>query len=128
MYVHQFNRENLGVSREMSEQRIVVKVDRLHPAVAWTVAFTQAAGNTLAKAGAWAGATAQQCGAVVAVLMGPAVLSVYAFAMWSLTSEMGWTDSFPFTSGPLSSWIIWAGLAAAIHSAAVILRRQWERS
>jgi len=62
------------------------------------------------------------------VLMGPAVLSVYAFAVWSLTSEMGWTDSFPFTSGPLSSWIIWAGLAAAIHSAATILRRQRERS
>jgi hypothetical protein len=112
----------------MSEQRIVVKVDRLHPVVAWTAAFTQAVGNNVEKAGAWAAATAQQCGSVVAVLMGPAVLSIYAFAVWSLTSEMGWTDSFPFTSGPLSNWIIWAGLAAAIHSAAVILRRQRERS
>ncbi len=112
----------------MSEQRIVVKVDRLHPVVAWRAAFTQAAGNTLAKAGAWAGSTAQQCGTVVAVLMGPAVLSVYAFAVWSLTSEMGWTDPFPFTPGPLSNWIIWAALAAAIHSAATILRRQRGRS
>lgn len=112
----------------MSEQRIVVKVDRLYPVVAWMAAFTQATGSTLAKTGAWAGATAQQCGTVVSVLMGPAVLSVYAFAAWSLTSEMGLTDSFPFTSGPLSNWIIWAGLAAAIHSAATILRRQRERS
>jgi hypothetical protein len=112
----------------MSEQRIVVKVDRLHPVVAWTAAFTQATGNTLEKTGAWAAATAQQCGAVVAVLMGPAVLSVYAFAAWSLTSEMGWTASFPFASGPLSNWIIWAGLAAAIHSASIILRRQRDRS
>lgn len=112
----------------MPEQRIVVKVDRLHPVVAWTAEFTQAVGNTLVKAGTWAGATAQQCGTVVAVLMGPAILSVYAFAVWSLTSEMGWTDSFPFTSGPLSNWIIWAGLAAVIHSAATILRRQRERS
>jgi hypothetical protein len=111
----------------MSEQRIVVKVDRLHPVVAWMVAFTQALGNTLESAGAWAAATAQQCGTIVAVLMGPAVLSVYAFAVWSLTSEMGWTESFPFTSGPLSNWIIWAGLAAAIHSASIILRRQRER-
>lgn len=127
MYVHQFNRENLGVSR-MSEQRIVVKVDRLHPVVAWTAAFTQAVGSTLVKAGTWAGATAQQCGAVVAVLMGPAVLSVYAFALWSLTSEMGWTDSFPFTSGPLSNWLIWTGLAVAIHAASIILQRQRDRS
>lgn len=108
----------------MTEPRIVVKVDRVHPIVAWTADFTQAVGNTVAKAGAWLAATAQNCAAVVAVLMGPAVLSVYAFAVWSLTSEMGWTDSFPFASGPLSSWIIWTALAISIHSASVILRRQ----
>jgi hypothetical protein len=119
--------ERTEVHSKMAEQRIVVKVDRLHPAVAWAATFTQAVGSVVARAGGWAAATAQQSASVVAVLMGPAVLSVYVFAIWSLTSEMGWTDSFPFSSGPLSSWIIWAALAAAIHSASVILRKQKDR-
>lgn len=115
------------VLHHMAQQRSGVKVARLNPAVAWTAAFTQAAGSTFAKTGTWAVTTAQKSAAVLAVLMGPAVLSVYAFAFWSLTSEMGWTDSFPFSSGPLSNWIIWAALAAAVHSASVILRKQKDR-
>jgi hypothetical protein len=111
----------------MAQQRSEVKADRLNPAAAWTAAFTQAAGSLFSRTGAWAVTTAQKSATVLAVLMGPAVLSVYVFAFWSLTSEMGWTDSFPFSSGPLSSWIIWTALAATIHSAAVILRKQKDR-
>ncbi|MGA8596896.1 MAG: hypothetical protein WB676_19465 [Bryobacteraceae bacterium] len=112
----------------MTQQRSEVKADRLNPAVAWTAAFTQAVGSAVNRTGVWAVATAQKSAAVLAVLMGPAVLSVYAFAVWSLTSEMGWTDSFPFNSGPLSSWIIWMGLAVSLHCAAIILRKQRDRS
>jgi hypothetical protein len=112
----------------MAQQQSEVKVDRLNPAITWTAAFTQTIGIAVNRTGAWAATTAQKSAAVVAVLMGPAVLSVYAFAVWSLTSEMGWTDSFPFTSGPLSSWIIWAGLAVSLHCAAIILRKQRDRS
>jgi hypothetical protein len=61
---------------------------------------------------------------VAAVLMGPAMLSVYAFAVWALTAEMGWTNSFPFAAGPLSNWIIWALMAVLLHFAFVTLRRQ----
>src|SRR4051794_28740290 len=111
----------------MSEPRIVIKADRLHPVVGWTLAFSQAVGTSVGKSGAWAVSTAQRSGAVVAVLMGPAMLSVYVFAVWSLTANLGWTDSFPFTSGPLSSWIIWTGLAISIHCAAAILRKQKDR-
>src|SRR6185312_9537508 len=123
--VHHYRREQR--SKHMAQQRSEVKADRLNPAVAWTAAFTQAAGSVFAKTGAWAVTTAQKSATVLAVLMGPAVLSIYAFAFWSLTSEMGWTDSFPFSSGPLSSWIIWIALAAAMHSAAVILSKQKDR-
>jgi hypothetical protein len=112
----------------MAEQRSEVKADRLNLPVTLTPAFTQAVGSAVNRTGSWAVAIAQKSAAVLAVLMGPAVLSVYAFAAWSLTSEMGWTDSFPFTSGPLSSWIIWAGLAGSLHCAAVILRKQRDRS
>jgi hypothetical protein len=111
----------------MSEERVVAKADRLQPAITWTTALGQAASNTAGRVGTWAVSTAQRAGSVVAVLLGPAVLSVYAFAVWSLTANMGWTDSFPFTSGPLSSWIIWTGLAVALHGASLILRRQKDR-
>jgi hypothetical protein len=63
-------------------------------------------------------------GDVAAVLMGPAMLSVYAFAVWALTAEMGWTNSFPFAAGPLSNWIIWALMAVLLHFASITLRRQ----
>jgi hypothetical protein len=111
----------------MSEPRTVVKVEHVHPVSAWMAAFSQSSAAGLSRTGAWAANTAQQFGSIVAVLMGPAVLSVYAFALWSLTSELGWTDSFPFSAGPLSNWIIWLSLAILLHLAAHILRRQMNR-
>lgn len=111
----------------MSEPRTVVKVEHVHPVATWMAAFSQTSVAGLSRTGVWAANTAQQFGSIVAVLMGPAVLSVYAFALWSLTSELGWTDSFPFSTGPLSNWIIWLSLAILFHLAAQILRRQMNR-
>jgi len=78
------------------------------------------------RAAEWAGETAQQFGALVSALMGPAVVSVYAIALWSLSASFGWTDSFLFTSGALSNWLIWLVLAILVHVAASILRRRIE--
>ena len=78
------------------------------------------------RVGGWAGETAQQFGALVSALMGPAVLCAYAVALWSLSANLGWTDSFLFTSGALSNWLIWLALAILVHSAASILRRRIE--
>jgi hypothetical protein len=77
----------------------------------------------LQRAGAWAGDTAQQFGVLVAVLMAPAVFSVYSFAVWALAANLGFTDSFVFQSGALSNWLIWFGIAVLVHLAAVILKR-----
>lgn len=111
----------------MSEPQTVLKMERVHPVTAWMGAFSQTSVAGLSRAGVWAANTAQQFGSIVAVLMGPAVLSMYAFALWSLTSDMGWTDSFPFSAGPLSNWIIWLALAILLDLAARILRRQMNR-
>ena len=112
----------------MNQLRPSEKADRMNPAIAWTAAFSQAAAASLARAGNWAASTAQESGSVVAALMGPAVLSAYAFAFWSLTADMGWTSSFPFKAGALSSWIVWLAFAAALHWAAFVLRRHQDRS
>jgi hypothetical protein len=88
----------------------------------WTSA-TQATMHGLTQAGVWAADTAQQFGVLVAVLMGPAVFSAYAFAAWALAFNLGWTDSFIFTSGALSNWIIWMGMAVLVNTAAAILKK-----
>jgi hypothetical protein len=71
----------------------------------------------------WAADMAQQFGGIVAALMGPAVLSVYAFVAWSLAANLGWTDTFVFRTGPLSNWMIWMGAAVLVSIAASILRK-----
>ena len=111
----------------MAQTRIVVKADRLHPLVSWTAAFSQSIGQGISRAGQWAGSTAQRGASVVAALLGPAILSLYMVAVWSLTSEMGWTDSFPFTSGAFSNWMVWTGLAVSLHAASVVLNRQRDK-
>jgi hypothetical protein len=79
--------------------------------------------QTLDRVGVWAGDTAQQFGVLVAVLMGPAVFSAYAFAAWALAANLGWTDSFIFRTGALSNWIIWMGMAVLVNTAAAILKK-----
>ncbi len=90
--------------------------------------LVQATGSVLARAGAWATDTAQEFGALVAALMGPAVFSGYAIAAWSLAANLGWTNTFFFTAGPLSNWLVWLSIAATINVAASILRRHTRQS
>lgn len=84
----------------------------------------QATGTIFSRAGVWATDTAQEFGALVAALMGPAVFAAYAFAFWSLASNLGINDSFLFSSGPLSNWLVWLAIAVVVNLAASILRRR----
>ena len=88
--------------------------------------FSQPFASVTDRAVEWAGETAQNFGALVSALMGPAVLCAYAVALWSLSADFGWTDTFMFTSGALSNWLVWLGLAILIHVAASVLRRRIE--
>jgi hypothetical protein len=74
-------------------------------------------------AGTWAGEIAQKFGSLVSDLMGPAVFTLYSFAAWSLATNVGLTDTFVFTSGPLANWLIWLGGAILLNVAASILKR-----
>jgi hypothetical protein len=107
----------------MSEQRSSAIAMRAENSRSWPTGVLQSSGLVLERSLAWAGETAQRFGALVAALMGPAVLSVYAFVAWSLAANLGWTDTFVFKSGPLSNWMIWMGAAVLVSSAASILRR-----
>jgi hypothetical protein len=100
---------------------------RIEPVRTWTVGVWQATWDLIAPIGEWAADTAQKFGALLAALMGPAVFSAYAFAAWSLAGNLGWTDTFIFSNGPLSNWFLWLGLAIALNSAASILNRHTHR-
>jgi hypothetical protein len=89
----------------------------------WNFNLVQATGAAVGHVGSWAVDTAQQFGSLVSVLMAPAILSTYAFAIWCLTANLGWTNSFPYSTGPFSNWFIWSGIAVLVHVAADVLRR-----
>jgi hypothetical protein len=108
----------------MPESRTTAIALVLEPARAWTLSVLQAAGTALSSGLVWAGDTAQKFGALVSALMGPAVVSVYALTLWSLTSNLGWTDTFVFSTGPLSNWMVWLAIAILVNLAAGILRRR----
>lgn len=87
------------------------------------MSLLQATAIGVAHAGAWAGDTAQKFGALVSDLMGPAIISIYAFAAWSLAADLGFTNTFVFLHGPLSNWLVWLAIALLVHLAASILKR-----
>ncbi|MBV8808134.1 MAG: hypothetical protein JO033_05620 [Acidobacteriaceae bacterium] len=88
-----------------------------------TEAVLQSTTTVLSRAGVWAADTAQKFGALLSALMGPAIFSAYAFAVWSLAANLGWTDTFVFTAGPLSNWLVWLGIAILVNLAASVLKR-----
>jgi hypothetical protein len=107
----------------MPEPRITALAIRTVPARLWTVGFVQTAANLATDSVGWFVGTSQRFAALVSAVMGPAIFVGYVFACWSLSANLGWTDTFPYSAGPLSNWLIWAGIAIGIHAAADVLRR-----
>jgi hypothetical protein len=56
----------------------------------------------------------------------PVLLSAYAFTMWGLTANLGLSDSFPWSPGPLSNWMTWLALALLLTLAVLRFREQRE--
>jgi hypothetical protein len=58
--------------------------------------------------------------AIALAVAGPTTLSIYAMAVWGLTSNLGLSNSFPWSTGPLSNWIVWLGLALVANLGAFL--------
>jgi len=106
------------------EPRSTAVAVRAESVRSWPAVVLQGSVFILERVGAWAADTAQQFGAMVAALMGPAVMSVYAVVAWCLAQNLGWTDTFVFKTGPLSNLMIWMGIAVLVSLAANILRKR----
>lgn len=111
----------------MLEPRNTAIAVRVEPVRAWSSELLQTVGGALTRAGSWAVDTAQQFASLVSALMGPAIFSAYCLAAWSLAASMGWTDSFLYSSGPLSNWLVWLGIAILVHVAADVLKRRTQQ-
>lgn len=107
----------------MSETRTTAIAVRVETVRTGVLGVVQTLGEAVGRIGAWAGDTAQHFGALLSALMGPAVFSAYAFAAWSLANNLGKTDTFVFTAGPLSNWLVWLAIAILVNLAALVLRR-----
>ncbi len=107
----------------MSETQTTVVAVQAESARPWVGSVLQATTGLFSRTGGWAANFAQRFAALLSDLMGPAVFSAYALAAWSLTSNLGWTDSFIFSAGPLSNWLVWLAFAILLNFAASILKR-----
>jgi hypothetical protein len=107
----------------MSETQITAVAVQTESTRPWSGGVWHAAAGFLSGAGSWAGDFAQRFAALLSDLMGPAVFSAYALTAWSLASGFGWTDSFLFSAGPLSNWLVWLAFAILLNFAASILKR-----
>jgi hypothetical protein len=46
---------------------------------------------------------------------GPTLLCGYVLAAWALSANLSLTAAFPWSTGPLSNWMIWLVLALLLH-------------
>ena len=108
----------------MSETRVSTIAAGAEDVRPLSTGLAQAVGDGLRQVARWAGNTAQQLGELLGALMGPAIVCSYAYALWSLAQNLGWTNSFVFQSGPFSNFFVWLAVASLISLAAAILGRR----
>ena len=69
----------------------------------------------------------QQLALGFAILMVPAIVSAYAFAVWRLAADLSFAGDFAIEGGVFSHWQPWLGIAVALHGLAVALNRYGKR-
>jgi len=66
-------------------------------------------------------ATSAQAADVLVALVTPSALIALAMGLWRLTADLGWTETFPITTGFFSHWHVWIALAIALKFGAAAL-------
>jgi hypothetical protein len=60
---------------------------------------------------------------IAVMIKGPAILSAYAFTLWSVIASIGLTKTFLWSAGPLSNWMTWLALALFVNTWALYSKR-----
>ncbi|HLK19188.1 MAG TPA: hypothetical protein VKT81_09535 [Bryobacteraceae bacterium] len=65
--------------------------------------------------------TSAQAADVLVALVTPSAVIAFVMGLWRLTADVGWTETFPITSGFFSHWIVWIALAIGLKFSATAL-------
>ena len=58
-----------------------------------------------------------------ATLLTPVSLTGFVFAAWRLGADLRFTGDFIVADGPLSNWMVWVAIGAAVQACANSLKR-----
>jgi hypothetical protein len=59
----------------------------------------------------------------IAALVTPATLLAFVLAFWRMSADLGFTSAFPITTGLLSHWQVWLGIALVAQFVTSTLNR-----
>jgi hypothetical protein len=65
--------------------------------------------------------TSAQAADVLVALVTPSALIALVMGLWRLTADIGWTETFPISTGFFSHWIVWIALAIGLKFGATVL-------
>lgn len=65
--------------------------------------------------------TSAQAADVLVALITPSAVIAFVMGLWRLTADLGWTETFPITSGFFSHWLVWIALAIGLKFGATFL-------
>ena len=71
----------------------------------------------------FAATTSHELRRLFAALLTPVALMGFVFAGWRLGADLRWTGDFIITDGPLSNWMVWVAIGAAVQACATSLKR-----
>lgn len=66
-------------------------------------------------------ATSAQAADVLVALVTPSALVAFVMGLWRLTADLGWTETFPISTGFFSHWLVWIALAIGLKFGASVL-------
>jgi hypothetical protein len=66
-------------------------------------------------------ATSAEAADVMVALITPSALIALVMGLWRLTADLGWTETFPISSGFFSHWQVWIALAIGLKFGASAL-------
>jgi hypothetical protein len=65
--------------------------------------------------------TSAQAADVLVALVTPSAVVASVMGLWRLTADLGWTESFPISTGFFSHWLVWIALAIGLKFGASAL-------
>jgi hypothetical protein len=66
-------------------------------------------------------ATSAQAADVLVALVTPSAVIALVMGLWRLTADVGWTETFPISSGLFSHWQVWIALALGLKVGASVV-------